>query len=87
MTADPLPVADPPVGLAARGPGHRFVVYGDSCSGVPGAPHERTFAQINSLVARLAPAPEFVVFPGDEIVGLTRDEAALRAQWRHWFEV
>ncbi len=77
----------PLAGLAPRGPGHRFVVYGDSCSGVPGALHERTFAAINSVVARLSPAPEFVVFPGDEIVGLTRDEAALRAQWRHWFEV
>src|SRR3546814_19768554 len=30
---------------------------------------------------------EFILFPGDEVIGLTRDEAALRAQWRHWFEV
>lgn len=26
------------------------------------------------------------MFAGDEIVGLTQDEAALRAQWRHWLD-
>lgn len=70
-----------------RGRGHRFVLYGDACSGIPGALHERTFASVNSVVRRLDPPPEFILFPGDEITGLTRDEAALRAQWRHWFEV
>ena len=33
------------------------------------------------------PPPEFnIVFPGDEVIGLTADEAVLRAQWRHWHE-
>lgn len=73
--------------MTPRGPGHRFTIYGDACSGLPGALHERTFAAVNAVVARLDPAPEFILFPGDEITGLTRDEAALRAQWRHWFEV
>lgn len=81
MTDSRLPSVQP------RGPGHRFVLYGDACSGVPGALHEDTFAAVNAVVARLDPPPEFIVFPGDEIIGLTRDEAALRAQWRHWFEV
>lgn len=81
MTGDRLPSVQP------RGPGHRFALYGDACSGLPGALHETTFASVNAVVARLDPAPEFIVFPGDEITGLTRDEAALRAQWRHWFEV
>jgi len=81
MTGEPVPA------LVPRGPGHRFAFYGDACSGVAGAPHEATFAAVNRVVARLDPVPEFIVFPGDEIVGLTRDEAALRAQWRHWFEV
>jgi hypothetical protein len=81
MTGGWLPSVQP------RGPGHRFVLYGDACSGVPGAVHEGTFAGVNAVVARLDPPPEFIVFPGDEIIGLTRDEAALRAQWRHWFEV
>ena len=82
MTSDaPIPALEP------RGEGHRFVLYGDACAGVPGGRHEETFARVNSVVRRFAPAPEFIVFPGDEIIGLTRDEATLRAQWRHWFEV
>lgn len=73
--------------LVPRGAGgHQFVCYADCCSGVPGAPHERTFAAVNAVVARLVPQPEFIVFPGDEIIGLTADEGALRAQWRHWHE-
>jgi len=73
--------------LTPAGAGHQFVFYGDACSGVPGAPHEATFAGVNAVVARLSPAPEFIVFPGDEVIGLTSDEAALRTQWRHWHEV
>src|SRR3546814_19389098 len=54
--------------------------------GVAGAPHERSFAAVNAVVARLDPPPEFILFPGDEVIDLTRDEAALRAQWRQRFE-
>jgi hypothetical protein len=68
------------------GSGHQFVCYADCCSGVPGAPHEVTFAAVNSVVARLQPQPEFVCFPGDEIIGLTADEETLHHQWRYWFE-
>ena len=73
--------------LVPRGRGHQFVVYGDSCSGVPGGPHERTFASVNAVVRRLQPQPEFILFLGDEIVGLTADARALRAQWSHWLDV
>lgn len=66
--------------------GHQFVCYADSCSGVPGAPHESTFASINAIVARLRPQPEFICFPGDEISGLTMDDEALRRQWHYWIE-
>lgn len=76
--------AGPLAALVAEGPGHRFVVYGDSCSGIAGAPHERTFASVNSIVRRLEPAPEFVLFLGDEIAGLSADPDELRAQWRYW---
>jgi hypothetical protein len=72
--------------LEPRGPGHRFVVYGDCCSGVVGAPHEKTFSAINAAVQRLDPPPQFVLFTGDEIAGLTPDADALRAQWRHWLD-
>jgi hypothetical protein len=68
------------------GEGHQFVCYADSCSGVPGAPHEATFAAVNAVVARLEPQPEFICFPGDEIRGLTTDGDELRSQWRYWFE-
>ena len=67
--------------LLPRGTGHQFLVYGDSCSGVPGGRHEATFASVNQVARRLMPDPEFIAFLGDEIIGLTADEAALRAQW------
>lgn len=66
--------------------GCQFLCYGDCCSGVPGAPHEATTAQVNAVAARLDPPPEFVCFLGDEVIGLTSDLAALRAQWRHWLD-
>jgi hypothetical protein len=72
--------------LLPRGKGHQFLLYGDSCSGVPGALHEKTFASVNAVVQRLRPQPEFILFPGDEIIGLTPDPDALRAQWRYWFD-
>ncbi|HQS17451.1 GNAT family N-acetyltransferase [Reyranella sp.] len=72
--------------LMPRGAGHQFVFYGDACSGVAGAPHERTFASINASVRCLAPSPEFILFLGDEIAGYTADAEALRGQWRHWLD-
>jgi hypothetical protein len=52
---------------------------------VPEARHENTFAEVNAVVARLRPQPEFICFPGDEIRGLTADTETLRRQWDHWF--
>jgi hypothetical protein len=71
--------------LTPIGAGHHFVCYADSCSGVAGALHEQTLATVNAVVARLAPSPQFLCFPGDEIIGLTTDDAELRQQWHHWF--
>ncbi|WP_299682571.1 metallophosphoesterase [uncultured Roseobacter sp.] len=67
--------------------GHQFVFYGDSCSGVPEALHEEKLAKVNDVVQRLTPAPEFIIFPGDEVIGLIPDETELREQWKHFFEV
>src|SRR3982074_3812111 len=72
--------------LLPRGDGHQFVLYGDACSGVPGALHEQTFAAVNAVVRKLVPKPEFVIFPGDEIAGLTPRADQLRSQWRHWLD-
>ena len=72
--------------LTPHGKGHQFVCYADSCSGVKGALHEKTFAQVNKIVASLEPPPEFICFPGDEIQGLVSSELELRNQWRYWFE-
>jgi hypothetical protein len=72
--------------LLPHGPGHQFVVYGDACSGVPGTPHERSFAEVNAVIRRLTPSPEFIVFTGDEIRGLAADPDELRRQWRHWLD-
>jgi hypothetical protein len=79
-----LPASIP--ALLPRGAGHQFVLYGDACSGIPGALHERNFAAVNAVLRRLAPQPEFILFPGDEIIGLTADAESLRAQWRHWLD-
>lgn len=73
--------------LRPKGEGYQFVFYGDSCSGVPNGRHEESHARVNQVVARLEPAPQFIIFPGDEIIGLVPDEATLRAQWRYWFDV
>jgi hypothetical protein len=72
--------------ILPRGPGHHFVLYGDSCSGIPGHRHEATFAAVNAAVRQLVPPPEFILFTGDEVAGLTVDPDALRAQWRHWLD-
>src|SRR5262249_2385960 len=81
-------VTDKPISaLLPRVAGHQFVLYGDSCSGVPGALHERTFASVNAVIRRLKPQPEFILFLGDEIVGLTPDPDILRTQWKHWIDV
>jgi hypothetical protein len=77
-------MTDPIPSLLPAKSGHHFVIYGDSCSGVPGATHEKTFASVNAVVRRLHPQPQFIVFPGDEVVGLTADANALRMQWHHW---
>ncbi len=73
--------------LMPKGPGHQFVFYGDSCSGVPGALHAARFASVNAVVQRLDPGPDFIVFPGDEVIGLVPDETALRRQWAHFNDV
>ncbi|MBA1158999.1 metallophosphoesterase family protein [Microvirga mediterraneensis] len=80
MSMDEIPA------LLPRARGHQFVLYGDACSGVPGALHETTFASVNAVIQRLQPQPEFILFPGDEIIGLTADADVLRAQWRHWLD-
>ena len=70
--------------LLPNGEGHQFVLYGDACSGVAGALHEQTFASVNAVVRRLEPQPEFIVFTGDEVIGLTADRQQLEVQWQHW---
>lgn len=65
--------------------GHQFVCYADSCSGVPNAQHEAKLAAVNAVIARLVPQPEFICFPGDEIIGLTASDEELYRQWDHWF--
>lgn len=77
----PIPALEP------RGPGHRFVLYADACSGVAGAPHAANFARVNAVLARLSPRPEFTIFPGDEVIGLTASAEELRRQWRYFLGV
>lgn len=76
-------------GIAAitlRGEGVQFVLYGDSCSGVQNGRHEETHAAVNRIASGVDPPPEFIVFPADEIIGLSSCEAELRKQWAYCFE-
>ena len=66
--------------------GHQFVVYADCCSGVPGGNFERNFTAVNAAVARIHPQPDFIIFPGDHILGITQDYPALRQQWEYWLQ-
>ena len=70
--------------IMPRGKGFQFVLYGDSCSGIENALHEKTHAAVNFIVKKIEPKPAFIVFPGDEIIGLTSSEAELRKQWAYW---
>ena len=51
LKRSPIPV------LPAAPDGQQFVIYGDSCSGLPGALHEGTFRQVNTVIRALARAP------------------------------
>jgi hypothetical protein len=77
---------EPVRALLPRGAGHHFVLYGDSCSGIAGASHEQNLAAVNAALRRLDPPPEFIIFPGDEIMDLTADPDELRSQWRYWLD-
>ena len=70
----------------ARAGGHQFVVYGDSCSGIGGARNEANLGEVNAAIDALDIKPDFICFLGDEIMGLASERAALRRQWRHFFE-
>jgi Calcineurin-like phosphoesterase len=67
--------------------GRHFILYADCCSGVAGAPNEKSHAAVNAIVARVRPRPEFIAFPGDAVMGYITDTEALRKQWEHWWNV
>ena len=77
----------PITALLPQGGGHHFVFYGDCCSGIPGGPFERNFAQVNAALQSLKPHPEFIVFLGDHIAGQPADYDGLTRQWRHFLDV
>ena len=64
--------------------GYQFVLYSDSCSGVKGTVEEKAFKKMNSVIKELDPLPQFILFPGDEIIGLTPKEEELLHQWEYW---
>ena len=67
--------------------GHHFVIFGDSCSGIPGLTHESNLSLINGVLQNLEEKPQFIIFTGDEITGLTNNEQDLRRQWDYWLNV
>lgn len=72
----PIPTISP------RGGGHRFVWYGDCCSGKPGGSNEPNFAAVNAVFRRLDPWPDHVVMAGDDVMG-SGDPDEHRRQWRY----
>lgn len=78
--------ATEPTPLPPNRSGHRFVIYGDCCSGTPGGLFEANFAAVNAALRRLETPPEFILFPGDHIFGMTEDADALRKQWRYFWD-
>lgn len=78
--------SDIPALMPRASGGSQFVFYGDCCSGIPGALHEANLAAVNRVVRRLRPVPEFVLFLGDHVFGLTDDYEALQNQWHHTFD-
>lgn len=71
--------------IMPRGKDLQFVFYGDSCSGIQNGRHEETHAEINRIVRAIEPPPDFILFPGDEIIGLVSSESELMRQWAYWF--
>ena len=63
----------------------RLVVLGDSCSGVPGGPHEARFRQLSDVALRHAGWADACIYLGDHVDGYC-DPDTLRAQWRHFLE-
>ena len=78
--------ATPIEALTPSSQGHHFVAYGDCCCGQPGGAYEANFAAVNAVLRRLDRQPQFILFPGDHVYGLTDDREALRAQWCYFFE-
>jgi hypothetical protein len=66
--------------------GHHFLFYSDCTSGRPGQPQEKNLQLVNAMIRRIQPRPEFVVFPGDAIMGYTKDYGELRRQWDHFYD-
>lgn len=67
--------------------GYQFVLYSDSCSGVKGTVEEKAFKKMNRIIKELDHIPQFIIFPGDEIIGLTPNEAELINQWEYWTNI
>lgn len=83
MTDHPTLSDAPPIpAISPRGAGHRFVWYGDCCSGKPGGGNEETFAAVNAVFRRLDPWPDHVVMAGDDVMG-SGDPDEHRRQWRY----
>jgi hypothetical protein len=67
-------------------PSVSLIVYGDSCSGIPGTVQAGNLARIHEQILRVEPRPPLLVFMGDHIAGHA-DAEELRRQWRHFFSV
>lgn len=66
--------------------GHHFVFFSDCTSGRPGQPQADNLQILNAMIRRIKPQPEFIVFPGDAVMGYTKDYQELRRQWDYWYD-
>jgi hypothetical protein len=67
--------------LTSQPSGYQFVLIGDSHS----VTEDSKFQEINAVIDRLHPAPQFVCLAGDHIWGWTEDVTVLNEQWLQWF--
>lgn len=67
--------------------GHHFILYSDCTSGSAGQPQAHNLQLVNAVLKRINPQPEFIVFPGDAVMGYTQDYGELRRQWNYFYDI
>jgi hypothetical protein len=74
------------MGCAVNASSTRLLIFGDSCSGVPDHPHERTLATLVGAILARPRDVDVLCYLGDHVAGYTASDAELAAQWSYFLE-